>query len=370
MELIKKIGKIGFVVLSIAALLIVLAIIVRAIFATVIRNNHAITEENGIDEEVVLSVGGIKQYLYIRGHNIDNPVILFLHGGPGGSMTGVIHAYQYPWEQEYTVVNWDQRVSGKTYWLNQDNAEELAAGLSADLLLNDLHEIVLYLNERFGKKQVILVGHSWGSVLGSQFALKYPELIAANVGVGQTINITDGIITASEYFRSLAENQGNEADRAAIDELINRVKNSKTIPNAEALEIYKIGQKYTSVDLNTSIFTKALLSSPYYSLRELSYYGKMSKLTEPLIPYLLTYDLNAYGSDYKVPVIYMLGDKDWNNRITAEKYFEKINAPYKEFVIIKDAGHTTMLEQPNVFFAELSRALKKALASSLSQEAN
>jgi len=365
MKVLIRIGNIALGLLIAVIALILVAIIVQAIIANQIKRNHAITAPGGIDEEIVLSVGGIEQYLNIRGEDTSNPVILFLHGGPGGTMTSALHAYQYPWEQEYTVVNWDQRVAGKTYFLNKENAEELASQLSIDLMLDDLHEIVLYLRERFGKQKIIIMGQSWGSVLGSQFALEYPDLTQAFVGVGQTVNVTGGMLKMAEYVRSLAEAQHNDTDMAAIDEIVTRIKDSAVIPNAEALEIYKIAQSYVTVDMNTTVFMKALLTSPYYSLSELTYYGKQEQLAESLIQYLLTYNLYDYGSNYEVPIIYIIGDQDWHNRIAAEEYFNDVNAPYKQFILIEDAGHVTMLDQPESFYFELSNALNSAFSESV-----
>lgn len=82
---------------------------------------------------------------------------------------------------------------------------------------------------------------------------------------------------------------------------------------------------------------------------------------ESLIQYLLTYNLYDYGSNYEVPIIYIIGDPDWHNRIVAEEYFNDVNAPYKQFIIIEDAGHVTMLDQPESFYSELSSALNSAL---------
>lgn len=103
--------------------------------------------------------------------------------------------------------------------------------------MDDLHEIILYLNECFSQQQIIIVGHSWSCVLGSRFALEYPELVSTFVGAGQTVDVVGGILKMAEYVRSLAVAQNNTADAAAIDKLIQRTKNSRIIPNAEALEL-------------------------------------------------------------------------------------------------------------------------------------
>ena len=361
------IGKIGLVGIAVIVILLLILVLIRSIIANSLKRKHMISTPEGIDEEVVLNVGGIKQYLYIRGQNKNNPIILFLHGGPGGTMTSVLHVYQYHQESDYTVVNWDQRVSGKTYFLNQKGAEKLDVQLNINILLDDLHEIVMYLQQRFEKK-VILMGHSWGTVLGSLYVIKHPETVQAFVGVGQTINLNEGILEMGALLRAKAEANDAVADVSRVDEYMSRVRQSSTIANSEAMELYKIGKKYMPVDLNTTIFLKGLLTSPYYSLRELSYYLKMGKLAGTLFKYLVNYDLRDFSFEYDIPIIYMLGERDWHTRIIAKSYFDKLKAPFKQFIIIEEAGHIPFLDQSERFAVELHNALNSAIGASIKEK--
>lgn len=131
----------------------------RLIAPAIIRTRHKI-KAPGIDRMEMVEIGGIKQALYIRGQNADNPIILWVHGGPGNSMMPLLHLYQYAWENDFTVVNWDQRNVGKTYFANDPAA--VLQTMRAERVLEDVHEVTAYLQQQFNKKKIILAGHSWG----------------------------------------------------------------------------------------------------------------------------------------------------------------------------------------------------------------
>jgi len=350
----------------IAALAVVITIVFlayRAMVTNKLRREHRITSVQGIDEELILEVGGIRQYLYIRGQNIENPIILFLHGGPGGTMIPMLHTYQYLWENAYTVVNWDQRGTGKTYFLNKDDSRNILLNLSADVLLKDTHEIVLYLTERFGKKNVIISGHSWGTILGAQYVLAHPEYVGAYVAVAQAVDVNDGILKMGEYTHRLAAAEKDEKDVAALEQIMERVRKSKTVAESETLAICKIAKRYIPVNMDTTIFFRNGLFSPYFSLRELSYYAKMDELTKPLNEYVADYDLREIGTRYAVPVIYIFGEYDWHMKLLAKEYYDKVTCPYKKFISIAGAGHVAMMDKPHEFFEAFHSTLQELYPS-------
>lgn len=331
----------------------------RRIKVNRLRREHKISSEQGIDEEVILPVGGIQQFLYIRGQNTQNPIILFLHGGPGGAMIPMLHTYQYLWEDDYTVVNWDQRAAGKTYFLNKDKTESIASTLSAEVMLQDIHEIICYLTKRFGKEKVIIVGHSWGTILGSQFSLAHPELVEAYVGIAQAVDINDGILSMAKYTRKLARGKKAEKDIAALERIIDQVQSSAAVAEKETLAICKIAKRYMPINMDTTIFLKSGLFSPYYTLREMTYYAKMDELTKPFAQYLLDYDLREIGSSYDIPVIFIFGEYDWHMNLLAQEYFGTVTAPMKNYISIPGAGHVAMMDNPTAFFSSLHDALQE-----------
>ncbi len=134
----------------------------------VFRTVQRIVTPDGIQEQRMLRVGGIDQWMSIHGLHRDNPILLFLHGGPG--MTSIPASYYYiaPWEKYFTVVQWDQRGAGKTYLAN--SPAEVRPTMTIDRMVADAEESVSYLRKTYGRKRIVLMGHSWGTVLGVKLA--------------------------------------------------------------------------------------------------------------------------------------------------------------------------------------------------------
>lgn len=150
---------------------------------------HILSTGKGIDHREFVTIGGIPQYLHHRGEDRDNPVMLFLHGGPGSPMLPFAQEFQIPWEKRVTVVHWDQRNSGKTYF--KSDPKQITPTTTIDQMIKDTYEVVEYLKNKYQKQKIMIMGHSWGSVLGSLFIKKYPQLVQAYIGVGQVVNMVE-----------------------------------------------------------------------------------------------------------------------------------------------------------------------------------
>ena len=132
-------------------------------------------KENGICLYEYPEINGIKQYIQIRGADKKAPLLLFLHGGPGGSMAGLCHVMQNEWEKKFTVVNWDQRNTCKTLLANKSKVSEIAKTGALSDYINDIDAIIKYLHTVYTFEKIILIGFSWGSVIGSEYAKKHHE---------------------------------------------------------------------------------------------------------------------------------------------------------------------------------------------------
>lgn len=352
----KKVLKVlRFVFIAIVAI-IILILLIRVIVQAKIKSDHKITTENGIDEEVIVQIGDIDQYLYIRGQNQDNPIILFLHGGPGSPMTPIIYGYQGLLEDEYTIVNWDQRNSGKTYYLN--DKELVYNTLSMERMVEDVREITSYLSNRFGQEKVVIMGHSWGSVLGTEFIKQYPELISSYIGVGQVINSVEGDTFAYNATKDAAKESGNIEDAQTLENLNGYLLTDEDFSVKSFSTFRGLMSKYLNPIPDRT--TQMIIFSPYHSLKDISYFLKNTfELQKPLMDYL-SYDFDArdLGNEYEVPIYYILGEHDWVTPYKiAQEYFETIVAPKKKSIMIKDAGHMTMIDNPE----EFSNAVKLVL---------
>ncbi len=145
------------------------------------KAQFAIDPTRGIDEESYIEIGGIEQWVTIRGQDRDNPVLLFLHGGPGDVTNPWTFAIFAGWEKVFTVVQWDQRGSGRTL---RKTGPAIAPTITVERMTQDGIELAEYLRKHLGKEKIFLVGHSFGSILGVRMARLRPELFYAYVGHG------------------------------------------------------------------------------------------------------------------------------------------------------------------------------------------
>lgn len=338
----------------------------RLIAPTIIRTSHKI-EAPGIDRMEMVEIGGIQQALYIRGQNADNPIILWVHGGPGNSMMPFLHLYQYEWENDFTVVNWDQRNVGKTYFANDPAA--VLQTMSAERVLQDVHEVTAYLKQQFNKEKIILIGHSWGTVLGTMAVQTYPEDYSAYIGIAQTVNMVDNERVGYEKTLEMVKAAGKQKDIKAL-EAIAPYPPAKYSPSylAALMTVRTYQSKYglsINMDLGNII---SILATPYYSLREL----KNTAIFNPnaidnqgdVLRFLVEEaDIRNYGVDYQVPVYYIMGENDYNSPyLPAKKFFDEIVAPDKQIFFIPDADHLPFLSKKAEFDCVLLEEIAPKLA--------
>jgi pimeloyl-ACP methyl ester carboxylesterase len=130
-----------------------------------------------IEEAGFLPIGGIEQWVTIRGEEASNPILLFVHGGPGDVQSPLVSTYA-PYEKDFVLVQWDQRGAGRTF----QKLGEATPDLTLERLVADGIELAEQLRRRFPKNRLVLMGHSWGSVVAVGMARQRPELFAAYVG--------------------------------------------------------------------------------------------------------------------------------------------------------------------------------------------
>lgn len=175
--------------------------------ARIIGDAQKIVGEDGIETTEQIELGGIKQTINVRGRHRANPILLILHGGPGLTMMPVAHQYLRPWEEFFTVVQWDQRGAGKTYAAN--DPEKIKSTMTVERMLADAEELAAYLRKRYAKDKIVLLGHSWGTVLGTKLAQKHPDWFYAYVGVSQMVDFKDNEKLGYEAVLRWAQSQGN-----------------------------------------------------------------------------------------------------------------------------------------------------------------
>ena len=346
----------------------VLVLAVAAVLFFRFSNQRAcsIQTPNGIQESTFIQVGGIRQYVQIRGNDQANPVVLWLHGGPGEPLSYLSYAYQRPLETAYTIAYFHQRGSGRTFYANADNGP-----VTDEQLLLDIDEQVDYLRSRFGQDRVIVAGEGWGTVLGSQYAAAHPDKVAAYVGVGQVVDMAQ----ASEHAANVAMAQLSEAGHADVAEQLRQVLaryQSATSIDDLNLDAYQSLSTITRSQLKGHGTLSSLqrlwltLTSPDLGLDDLRWIIRTLSLASryaaehDLAQYLhFGYALGELGALGGVPVSFVQGENDWTTPTDlVAQWFSQSGAAGAGVIVVPGAGHQVFLDDPTGF----ARAFDQALA--------
>jgi len=318
---------------------------------------RAITSPDGIDSLEAVRIGGIDQWIEVRGQNVDNPILLFLHGGPGIAFIPLASAFQDPWESHFTVVEWDQRGAGKTYSSN-DRALQRRT-MTIPRMQKDTLDLVNYLRARFHRRKIIVVGDSWGSVLGLWLAHEHPDLLYAYVGVGQVVNMRQNAVLQYQAALQQARNRNNQP---AIQELQGLAPypppvadmHKMFVVNKWAGKLLGPPQKPDSFTDVRRILT-SLISAPEYSLADdIGFVRGQMFSGEVLFPELSLVDLSRLGPNFDVPVFFFEGRQDpYCQPSLIQQYSQTIKAPHMELVWFDQSGHFPYYEEPQKFNIEL-----------------
>jgi pimeloyl-ACP methyl ester carboxylesterase len=311
---------------------------------------YAISSAKGIDESQFVSIGGIEQWVTIRGWDRDNPVLLFLHGGPGDVTNPWTFALFAPWEKHFTVVQWDQRGAGRTL---RKTGPTVASTITVDRMVQDGIELSEYLRKRLGKGKIIIVGHSFGSIIGVLMARARPDLFCAYVGTGQVADETRNYFVAYDELLKKARAEGNQQ---AFDEL------SRVGPPPYASgEGYSVQRKWANAFEGADQFLLGTIGlalvAPGNSVQDIndSVDGQMLS-GERLVPQTKSSGPKDLGFEFSIPMFFIQGAEDFTAPTAlARNYLDSIKAPRKEFVTIKDGGHFAVFMHSGQFLQELVR---------------
>ena len=338
-------------------LILLIAIIAAILTAHAIgKAVNSMTPKGGINESMYVDINGTKQWINIYGEDIDNPVLLYLHGGPGSSTSDIDYAFTRKWADVYTVVTWDQRNCGKSFDKEQNDIV-----LTKDLLMEDGKEITEFLLDYMHKDKITILGHSWGTFYGANLVLEYPEYYDCFIGTGQLVDMVENETAFKEEALRWAE--GDEEALGLVNQLTPDNFTMDHIMARNALmEKYGYSMMVDGADYN---LVTTILFNPNYSLidwvkyfqRDMGVYLDFFNSDE-----LLAFSLkNRY--DYEVPYYNINGDKDYQtNYKLAQEYFENVNAPYKEMFMMKDTTHG-LLESKSEYFSEILHQIAEKMAT-------
>jgi pimeloyl-ACP methyl ester carboxylesterase len=360
---VKKILKyVGIVIACLIAVVPSSALLYRKYLQHKVAQERAITSLNGINSLEAVRIGGINQWIEVRGQDVNNPILLFIHGGPGVAFIPMSGAFQDPWEKYFTVVQWDQRGAGKTYASNDLELQRKTMNVAQ--MEQDALDVGNYLRTRFKREKIFVVGHSWGSILGLWLAHEHPELIFAYIGTGQVVSMPQNEVVAYNDALQEARTRHNEPaikDLEGIAPYPPPNSDSNKMAIARNWERDLLAQSPDAAGfLDIKRIITGIVSTPGYSLYDdLGFFrGQMLSLNT-FLPEVMKMDLNTLGPDFRVPIFFFEGGYDPYCRPSlVVEYAKTIRAPQKEVVWFENSGHFPFFEEQQKFKDELTlRAL-------------
>ena len=336
----------------------------------VVRDLQRIVTPNGIQESYATTIGGIKQWINVRGEDKDNPIILFIHGGPASPAMPSLWQFQRPLEEYFTVVHYDQRGAGKTY--REVDAESISDTISIDRYVDDAIEIAEYVRERYGEDKLILAAHSWGTVLGMEAALKRPDLFHAYVGIGQVVNTQVNEELSFQYGLAQARKDENKEAIAEM-ESIAPYPGNQPITRERIIIARKWPQHYGGLnayrDEEQDYYYGASLLSPDYNCEDRHAFFEGNVFTlDHILEEFLQVDFTSVG-EFPIPVIMFMGRHDYTtpSEPTAA-WLQQVDAPYKRGVWFENSAQMMPWEEPGKTLVSLLKYVRPIATSASDTE--
>ena len=296
-----------------------------------------------IAETAYLQLGGMDQWVMIRGENIANPPLILLHGGPGFPESGLFRHFNARLEKTFTAIYWEQRGTGKSF--AKDTPE---SSMTIERFVRDLDELVDAVRARLNKKKIAILGHSWGSALGTLYAARFPDKVSVYVGTGQIGDLQASEESSYAFVLAEAERRNNRAAIKQLRAIGGPPYTAKTLSVQRRWLTRFVGlmrgksfwQLFRALRSNPegSIFdVPNIARGAMFSLRTL--WAEVSQLNlETMVPAL------------QMPVFFLLGRHD--HQVAAETsaaYFEKLAAPSKKLIWFEESAHMPPFEEPEKF---------------------
>ncbi len=335
----------------IAAVVALLALVLTAVaFTTAGTSTTQFTDEHGepianaIAEERYMMIGGMEQYVLLRGRDRTAPLLVFVHGGPGVPETPFLRTYNDVLEDEFVVVYWEQRGALRSFDEGLDSAE-----MTIDRLTADLGDLIDQLLVEFNQEQVLLVAHSWGTVLGLEYTAQRPETVAAYIAMSQTTNQMASDAEGYEWALAQAKAAGDEEAQTALETLG---------PPPYTIEQFVTQRRYVNIFGGSLIehqsdfdLLRIMLATDEFSWTWVNTWLKGNRFSgASLWDEQQQYDAAARHSQLDAPYYLLHGRHDRViSPALAEAFFDQLDAPSKELIWFEQSAHSPLIEEPEAF---------------------
>ncbi|WP_312516577.1 alpha/beta hydrolase [Massilia sp.] len=312
-----------------------------------VQDLQRIVAPGGVQDSYTTRIGGIEQWLNVRGQDRANPMILFVHGGPAAPVTPTMWQFQRPIEEYFTVANYDQRGAGKTY--GEADPETVGKTIRIARYVDDLLEVAEHLRQRYGQRKLVLMAHSWGTIPALAAARKRPDLFHAYVGIGQVISVRENERIGFDYAQDQARMHGNQE---ALRELqsIAPYPGDQPITRERIIVARKWPQHYGGLSAfrsSSTYYFNGPLLSPDYDARQVKAIDAGSLLTlGRLLPEFVQVDYSKVDT-FPIPVVMFLGRHDYTTPTApTEAWLKQLKAPSKQAVWFERSAHMAPWEEP------------------------
>ena len=328
--------------------LVSLVFISRLAYRSYLRSSTQLETPNGISSLEEITLGGVKQWIFIRGADQKNPVLIFLHGGPGEPVMGMSSSRHLDAEliKHFTVVHWDQRGAGKSY-----HRDIPVNSMTFDRWVEDCNELIDYLRNRFNTQKVFLVGHSGGTLLGIKVAHKYPEKIQAYVGVAQIINTYEQQKISYDFIVEEAEKSGDAKIQNAIRAIGPPPYDTPEKEHEKARYIIRYGGFIHDDPMKQmALIMLSYLTSPEYSLCEgfNTMRGKGLNFTmDARYEEIKNINFAKEIQSIEIPIYFVAGKYDMiAPTVEVESFYGSLDAEKgKKLIIFDNSAHLPVIEE-------------------------
>jgi pimeloyl-ACP methyl ester carboxylesterase len=318
-----------------------------------------IVAPEGVQDSYKTRIGGVDQWVSVRGQDRANPLILFVHGGPASPITPTAWEFQRPIEEYFTVANYDQRGAGKSY--GETDPALVADTIRIERYVDDAIEVAEHLRQRYAKKKLILMGHSWGTIVAMKAALKRPDLFYAYVGIGQVISVRENERISFEY--ALEQARAHHNDDALRDlRSIAPYPGNAPITRERIIVARKWPQYYGGLSAwrsESPYFFDGPLLSPEYDAKQVRDIDQGSLLTlGRLLPEFVQVDFTGVKR-FPIPVVMFMGRHDYTTPTKpTEAWLAQVQAPSKRAVWFEHSAHMIPWEEPGKVLVSLLTYVK------------
>ncbi len=309
--------------------------------------------EQSISELKQVEINGTGHEIMIRGADTNKPILLFVHGGPACSEIPYARKYQEDLEKQFTIVHYDQRGSGKSYHFFEDYSN-----LTTDLLVDDLLALTDYISERFNQEEVVLIGHSFGTYIGMKAAARAPEKYAAYIGIGQVADVVQSELDSLAFTIEQAKQDGNSKDVERLQQLLPLIEQGEE--QTPRSLVRKYGGASRLINDNRDYLTGFLFNPEYNGLDVIRFLRGIAVTQEKLLNEESEQNIPDIVSQVELPVYFIMGKFDYMTSVDAAKdYYERMEAPVKEFIMFEESAHYPQFEEKEKFAEWLNKTYEQ-----------